>query len=85
MSAKGVRNAIIGLVILIIAMQLIVNISQGFFAQVEEAEIPVDIINFSSVRSIVNAFTYGVIFLILILIPFYLSARKKPSKEESNL
>ncbi|MEM7819890.1 MAG: hypothetical protein QXD48_03620 [Candidatus Aenigmatarchaeota archaeon] len=73
MKSKNIRNLILTLIIVIIGIKIIIFIFQNHLSRFEVVNIATDIINF--VFKIGELIIYGLIFLIIILIPIYFSKR----------
>lgn len=81
---KSARNAIVSLVILLIGINLLLFISRNFLQSLQE-NTPTELLSFSSIQSMVNLFNIGIMILILILIPLYLSQRSKQAENNQNI
>ena len=79
MSAKGIRNGILALIILAIGVKLIIYITSGFIDLSAAGEIG------DSLNEMGNLFVYGAIVLAVLLVPFYLSARSNEKKMRSGI
>ena len=80
MKSRDVRNLIITLIILAIGIKLITLISASSISNVPGVE---------SISNVVKSFTglgdlslYGIAFLVILLIPYYLSKRSQEKKVE---
>ncbi|MFH0949434.1 MAG: hypothetical protein V1802_03015 [Candidatus Aenigmatarchaeota archaeon] len=80
MPAKDARNAILALIILLVAIQGIVRISKGFITGI--GDMPVKLPGIELIETYSTIFTWGLIFLIIILIPVYLSKRSDEHRKK---
>lgn len=73
MGSKSVRNLIIALVILLIGIRMIVFVFNNYMSRFAVAGSLTEIV--AAVEGMGTLLTYGIIVLIIIAIPFYLSKR----------
>ena len=77
-SGKSVRNLIITLVILLLGVNLLTKISQGFISSQSIPDTAKALLG--SVDSMMTLVNVGLIIIIIILIPVYLSKRSEQNK-----
>ena len=92
MGSKSIRNLIIALVIILIGIRIILFVFNSYLSQYSIAGSLSELIG--AVEGMSTLLTYGLIVLIIIAIPFYLSKRSKEkegrgeireeNKQESN-
>lgn len=78
MSAKSVRNLILTLIILIIGIFILVRIGKGFTGTSPFATSTQNLI--ASIDSLSNMLILGLVIIVIILIPIYLSRRSEEKK-----
>ncbi len=86
--SKGVRNAIIALIILAIAIYFMFQYAEGYISQQASqipttpgAPAPTDFINIiASARGLFNIFLLGIGVLILLLIPIWIAKKRSEGK-----
>lgn len=83
MRAKDVRNFIFSVIVLIIGIRAVYYIFNGYLAKVEILKSMRDIL--SSVSSLVDLFTYILIAVVILSIPFYLSKRSDEKRVNKNV
>jgi len=77
MGSKEFKKGIITLVILAIGIKLITLIGKGF---ISNTQLPNINLSGNSIESLGNLLIIGIIIIIVILIPFYLSKRSEEKK-----
>ncbi|MBI3190256.1 hypothetical protein HYZ41_00980 [archaeon] len=77
MSSRGVRNVIFTVVILVIGVELLWYVAKKY---VSEAPASSGTEILSSMDSFLNLFVIGLVLIILLLIPIYLSQRSEENK-----
>jgi hypothetical protein len=82
MRAKDVRNFIFSVIVLIIGIRAVYYIFNGYLAKVEILKSMRDLL--ASVSSLVDLFTYILIAVVILSIPFYLSKRSDEKKVSKN-
>lgn len=78
MAAKDIRNLIVAIVIAIIGIQLLVRLAKGYIPQ--SPLVPPDIS--ASIDALSNLLTLGLVVVLLLAIPFYLSRRSEERKQK---
>lgn len=80
MESEKIRDLIITLIIIAIGIKIITMIGLFFIPNLELVNISDNIVK--SIEAIGNLFIFGMIFLIIILVPLYLSSRSEEKKKE---
>ncbi len=77
MESKKIRDFILTLVVLIVGIKLLVVIGLSYISDVGFSGLT------GSMETMSNLFIIGLAFLIIILVPFYLSKRSDEKKKKS--
>ena len=77
MESKKIRDLILTLVVLVVGIKLLVVIGLSYISDVGFSELT------SSMETMSNVFIIGLAFLIIILVPFYLSKRSEEKRKKS--
>jgi len=80
MGSKSIRNLIIALVVLLIGIRAVIFIFNSYLSQFTVAGSLTGIVG--AVEGMSTLLTYGILALIVIAIPFYLSKRSKEKESK---
>lgn len=78
MTAKDTKNIIISIVVLLVGIQLVVYLAKGYIPK-DADYLPKDV--FSSVSSLANLMTIGLVIILFLALPFYFSRRSDEKKQ----